>query len=260
MEGYFEKAHELASAGIPFVSVTLVEAIGSTPQDSGSKMIVTHEGLAFGTVGGGRVEAKAIDHAQSMLAQSSPKTLLVNWNLQTDIKMTCGGAVKLYFETHHHQPWQIVIFGAGHIAQALVRTLLNLNCKLTVFDHRAAWLQRLPDSPKLDKHHTQDLPAQAATIPPNASVLLMTMGHSTDLPILLQLLKRNDLAYIGVIGSGAKRASLKKAVIQSGIADQTFEKVHCPMGLEIGTNHPYEIAISIAAQLIQIRDTKPAPQ
>src|SRR6478752_1264956 len=99
MEGYFDKVQELLAGGEPFVSVTLVEAVGSTPQDAGSKMLVTRAGLAFGTVGGGRFEAKAIDQAIAILNQPrGPRTLFVDWNLQTDVKMTCGGTVKLFFE------------------------------------------------------------------------------------------------------------------------------------------------------------------
>src|SRR3954470_6166680 len=105
MEGYFEKVQELFAAGDPFVSVTLIDAVGSTPQDAGSKMLVTREGLAFGTVGGGRVEAKAIDQALAMLAQGrAAATLFVDWNLQTDVKMTCGGTVKLFFEAFARAP------------------------------------------------------------------------------------------------------------------------------------------------------------
>jgi len=255
VQPYLDKLQELLAAGIPFVSVTLVEAIGSTPQDSGSKMLVTADGLCFGTVGGGRVEAKAIDQAKTMLASPAPKTLFVNWNLQNDVKMTCGGAVKLFFESYHHAPWNIVIFGAGHIAQALVRTLLNLDCRLTSLDTRKEWLDKLPDSPKLNKIYTDNLAAQVANLPQDASVVLMTMGHSTDVPILIEALRRGGFPYLGVIGSAAKRAQLKKGILQAEIPEASFAGVHCPMGLDIGTNHPYEIALSIASQLLQIRDS-----
>lgn len=257
MHPFFDKLQELLSAGVPFVAVTLVEAIGSTPQDTGSKMLVTAEGLAFGTVGGGRVEAKAIDQARAMLASpTGPRTLFVNWNLQNDVKMTCGGAVKLFFESFHHAPWNIVIFGAGHIAQALVRTLLNLDCRLTSLDTRKEWLDKLPDSPKLNKIHTDNLASHVATLPQDAAVLLMTMGHSTDVPVLIEALRRGGFPYLGVIGSAAKRAKLKTGILDSGISEESFATVHCPMGLDIGTNHPYEIALSISAQLLQLRDSR----
>lgn len=255
MEPYFDKLQELAGAGVPFVSVTLIEAIGSTPQDAGSKMIVTAaDGVVFGTVGGGRLEARAVEQAIAMLAPGVARTLFVNWNLQNDIKMTCGGAVKLYFEAYAFEPWQVAVFGAGHIAQAVVRTLLNLDCRVTCFDTRAEWVARLPESPKLTKRVTDDLPSRLDHVPAGTFVLMMTMGHSSDLPILVRALRRTDLPYVGVIGSAAKRAALRRGVLEAGIAAEAFDSVVCPMGLDLGTNHPYEIAISIAAQLIQRRD------
>jgi xanthine dehydrogenase accessory factor len=256
MEGYFDKIQDLLAAGEPFVSVTLIDALGSTPQDAGSKMLVTRAGLAFGTVGGGRVEAKAIDQALTLLnGPPAPKTLFVDWNLQRDVKMTCGGAVKLFFEAFANAPWDIAVFGAGHVAQALVRTLLNLDCRVTCLDTRADWIARLPTHPRLRPVTTADLPAQVAALPTGAFVLLMTKGHSTDTPILAEALRRrDDFPYVGVIGSAAKRAALRRGLIEAGADAQGFESVHCPMGLELGTNHPYEIALSIAAQLVQVRD------
>ena len=94
--GFIEKLAELSNAGGPFVAVTLVDAVGSTPQDAGTKMLVDATGLLFGTVGGGRVENQALEFAQRMLQESdSPTTQLVEWNLQRDVGMTCGGEVKL---------------------------------------------------------------------------------------------------------------------------------------------------------------------
>jgi xanthine dehydrogenase accessory factor len=259
MEGYFDKVQELLAAGEAFVSVTLVDAVGSTPQDAGSKMVVTRDGLAFGTVGGGRVEAKAIDQALALLnnprSPQTPPTLFVDWNLQTDVKMTCGGTVKLFFEAFAHAPWHIAVFGAGHVAQALVRTLLNLDCRVSCFDTRADWIAKLPAHPRLQAVTTDDLPAHVASLPAGAFVLLMTKGHSTDTPILVEALRRrSDFPYVGVIGSAAKRGALRRGLVEAGGDAAAFESVHCPMGLDLGTNHPYEIALSIAAQLVQVRD------
>jgi xanthine dehydrogenase accessory factor len=249
------KLQDLLAAGTPFVHVTMVQALGSTPQDTGSAMLVTAGGLYFGTVGGGRVEARAISDAQAMLREGR-QTMFVEWNLQNDIKMTCGGAVKLFFQAHASKPWEIVVFGAGHVSQALVRTLINLDCKLTCIDLRKEWLDKLPDSPRLTKKHVENLAAQVPSLDDGAFVLMMTQGHSFDQPVLIELLRAGRFGYVGVIGSKAKRAALRRGVLEAGIAPELFETVHCPMGLDLGTNHPYEIAISIAAELIQVRDAQ----
>ena len=100
----------LTDLGEPFVVVTLVQAEGSVPHNVGGKMIVTDGGLDHGTVGGGRIEAKAIEHAINMVVDGQV-TDLVQWNLTTDVGMTCGGRVQLFFEVCNNAAWPIVIFG-----------------------------------------------------------------------------------------------------------------------------------------------------
>jgi len=256
--GFVERLAELSNSGVPFVCVTMVQAIGSTPQDAGSKMLVTAEGLVTGTVGGGRIEHKAIQHAQSMLARSAAETPLnelLEWNLKRDVGMTCGGTVKLFFETYNHTEWRIVVFGAGHVAHAVVECLRLLDCHVTCIDPRAEWLERIPHRPRLRKICSADLPALVADLPDDAFVLCMTMGHATDRPILEEIFRQNrQFPFVGVIGSKTKRAVLLKELISAGVPPDRAEKFHCPIGLELGTDQPGEIAISIVAQLIQQRD------
>src|SRR3989304_8488279 len=189
--GFIEKLAELSQGGRPFVSVTMVDAVGSTPQDAGTKMLVDASGLVFGTVGGGRVEKQAIEFAQGMLNErDSPTQRLVEWNLQRDVGMTCGGVVKLFFEAYTHRAWRIVVFGAGHVAQSLVRCLVELECQVVCIDPRSDWLAKLPHSGKLTKIQTEDMPAQVATISDDDFVVCMTMGHRTDRPILEEVFRQ----------------------------------------------------------------------
>jgi xanthine dehydrogenase accessory factor len=244
---YVEKLAEMDRQGQPFVSVTLIETVGSTPQDAGSKMLVDSRGLAFGTVGGGRVELKAIQLAQEMLAETSPRTSsFVEWNLQRDVGMTCGGVVKLFFETFNRRNWHIVIFGAGHVAQALVRTLLHLDCQVTCIDSRQDWLERLPDSPKLTVKQSDQPADEVPLLDEHDFVICMTMGHRTDRPILKRIFQlQRQFAYLGVIGSQAKRKVLVRELKEDGISQEWADQFACPIGLPLGNNQPYEIAISI---------------
>jgi xanthine dehydrogenase accessory factor len=236
----------------------MVQAIGSTPQDAGSKMLVTAAGLHSGTIGGGRVELKSIEHARSMLAQpanQTPLTELVEWNLKRDVGMTCGGSVKLFFETYNHSDWRIVVFGAGHVASAVIECLAPLDCHVTCVDSRAEWLDRIPSRGRLRKMHS----AEPRTLVPDLSgdsfVICMTMGHATDRPILEEIFRLNrQFPFLGVIGSKAKRAVLVKELSAAGISKTECEAFHCPIGLDLGTNQPGEIAISVVAQLIRERD------
>lgn len=254
---YYKSVAELLQNHIPFVSVILVDTTGSVPQDAGRKMLVTAQGLHSGTVGGGKVERRAIEEAQKLLAESpaGKTTHFVNWSLNRDVGMTCGGSVKLYFETHNVNVWNIVVFGAGHIANALIELLVRLECRITCIDPRQEWLDKLPDSPKLHKKCVEDMAGEVASLQSDAFVALMTMGHSSDKPILLEILRRGQhFPYIGVIGSAAKAARLYKDIEEAGLPSELRNSFYCPMGLDLGTNHPYEIAISMVAQLLQERD------
>lgn len=251
---FFEAESELVERGVPFVAVTVVDTLGSTPQDRGAKMLVTAEGRHFGTVGGGKIEARAIQEALQLLRDdSAPKTRFFQWSLEKDIGMTCGGIVRVYFEAFNVTRWKIAVFGAGHVANALVDILVRLDCRVTCYDTREEWLSRLPDSPRLTKVLSSDLPGEVAKLPDGAFVVLMTMGHTTDKPILLEILRTRTFPYLGVIGSNAKAKRLRQDVRDAGLPEELTKAFFCPVGLEIGSNHPQEIAISIAAQMLQTR-------
>jgi xanthine dehydrogenase accessory factor len=251
---FFESLSELMASGTPLVTVTVVDTMGSVPQDRGAKMIVTHDGLHSGTVGGGKIETKAIGEAQKMLrGEIEEKTAFVSWNLNKDVGMTCGGIVKLYFEAFNVARWNIVVFGAGHIAQALTSLLVNLDCRILCIDPRSEWLERLPKSPKLTPMLAPDMRSVVKTLPDDAFVVLMTMGHTTDKPILIETLRTRTFPYLGVIGSHSKAIVLRRDVAEAGLPDDMQKAFFCPVGLDIGTNHPWEIAVSIVGQMLEVR-------
>lgn len=251
---FFEAQNDLLATNTPFVAVTVVDTLGSTPQDGGAKMLVTREGRVHGTVGGGKIEVRCIEEARALLADpGAPKTRFVQWSLEKDIGMTCGGIVRVYFEAFNVTRWNIVVFGAGHVANALVGLLEHLDCRITCIDPREEWLARLPESPKLTKVLAPDMPSRVASIPDGSFVVLMTMGHTTDKPILIEILRTRTFPYLGVIGSNAKAKRLRQDVLDAGLPPEATKAFFCPVGLELGTNHPQEIAISIAAQMLMVR-------
>jgi xanthine dehydrogenase accessory factor len=251
----YEHLVRLDHEGVPFVLVTLVDALGSTPQDAAAKMLVTAEGLYSGTVGGGKVEAAALRLAGELLATRDAKPRFVSWTLKGDVGMTCGGTVKFYFEPHFGPgAWSIAVFGAGHVAQALVPVLTPLPCRLLVADARPEWLGRLPAAPNL-KVVPGDAPADLVpTLAPDTFVVVMTMGHATDRPILKRALLERNFPFVGVIGSAAKAEILRRELLADGVPPDRAGAFTCPIGLPFGSNHPHEIALSIAAQLLSERD------
>ena len=250
----FQAMRRMDEAGEAFVCVTLASARGSVPQELGAKMLVTGEGRSCGTIGGGRVEEAAITHARKLLAGNGHVPCeLVEWNLQKDIGMTCGGVMKLLFEVMQPASWTIAIFGAGHVAQALVRILATLHCRVLVFDTRPQMISQLQQGANIKPRLVEPLEDGVAEIPDGSFVAVMTQGHRTDKPVLERILKTRAFPYLGVIGSASKAAVLRSELRESGIADPNFR---CPIGLSLGRDTPEEIAVSIAAEVLQVRGVK----
>lgn len=255
---FYEQLVALEREGTAFVLVVLAESLGSAPSQSGAKMLVTAAGLHTGTVGGGKVEAKALEVARELLAAGATAPRFANWALKTDVGMTCGGSVKLYFEPHAGggagAAWPIWIFGAGHVVQALVPVLAPLDCQLTVVDPRREWLDKLPrarNARYLEAAEPADL---VPTMPDNAFLLCLTKGHASDRPVLQRALAERKFPFVGVIGSESKAKVLQKELVAAGLPAKRAKDFHCPVGLSFGSNDPREIALSIAAQLLTERD------
>jgi len=246
----------LAECGRDVAVVTIIGARGSIPGEVGGKAVVSALGLEHGTLGGGKIEARALVLAQELLADAeAPPCQTRCWNLKQDIGMTCGGEMTLLFEIHRARPpWRVVIFGAGHVAQALVPVLLPLRCEVLVIDTRTDWLERLPVAENLQPREVAAFEEGVGQILPGDFVLSITQGHATDVPVLRELfLSGVELSFVGVIGSAAKRAVLLRELRVAGIPEEALATLVCPLGLPLGGNSPAEIAISIAAQLIQRR-------
>lgn len=254
----YESLLELERARTGCVLVVLVDALGSTPQDAGAKMLVTAEGVHTGTVGGGKVEAKAIAFAQELLTAGGSASRFVNWTLKTDVGMTCGGSVKLYFEPHpaggSGAAWPIWIFGAGHVVHALVPVLAPLDCQLTIVDPRREWIDRLPRARQARYVCTEAPEALVPEMPDHAFLLCLTKGHASDRPVLQRALAERNFPFVGVIGSKAKAEVLRRELVAGGLTPERAAQFHCPVGLPFGSNQLHEIALSIAAQLLTERD------
>jgi xanthine dehydrogenase accessory factor len=260
---FWAAVRELSQGDEPFVVVTMVSTRGHAPQDPGAKIAVTAQGLAGGTIGGGKVEAKAIGIAQERLAafgkaaRVAAPPELVTWNLQRDVGMTCGGEATLLFETHAAQAWRIHVFGAGHVGQATVRALEALDCRITCVDPRPEWLEKLPRSPKITPVCVPDALSVVESLPEDGYFVLMTRGHATDYPLARAILRRFPRAsYVGMLGSKVKALKVRAELKTEGYSDEEIARLRCPMGLPVGGNQPAEIAISVAAQLLQARDRR----
>lgn len=250
------EAVRLQDEGTPFCIVTVADARGSIPQEIGAKAIVGRAGLICGTIGGGRVEVRACDTGRDLLAPASNRqTLLECVNLNRDLGMTCAGEMTLLYEVFRPDfEWNVAIFGAGHVGQKLCRLLAELDCRVTCIDTRREWLDRLPAGGRLERRHVADFREGADAVLRGAFVIVMTMGHATDLPVLRTLYeKRTETAFIGVLGSDSKAAIMRRELRQAGLPAEFIDRISCPIGEKIGDNTPPEIAVSVLAQLLRMR-------
>lgn len=254
MQHLIQTLSALHSEHKPYVLVTLTQIRGSAPQVEGAKMVVTSEGWHWGTIGGGKIEARAIEIAKTFLSEDQ-KSQARTFNLQKDIGMSCGGEVTVFFDVQNKLSWSVAIFGAGHVAQELLRVMTTWSCHIQVFDTRPEWLELLPTSHTIDKKCSRDLVSEVTNLPEDCFLFSITQGHAVDVPILAAALKREKpFRAVGVIGSEVKAKKIRAELLALGLSEERVRELICPLGLPLGANTPAEIAISIAAQLLALRD------
>ena len=231
-----------------------MRAQGSTPQRTGAKMLVFADGRTVGTIGGGCYENDAFWKAREAIASGRPA--LLHYELNDDFAqengLVCGGRMDVHIDPLAPDP-RLYIIGAGHVGWHLGQIAGDAGFKIHVVDDREKFAnrERFPTAVEVAADAIPDW-LERAEIPASAYVVIVTRGHQHDLEALRALVSR-DLKYLGLIGSRAKVARIYTALADEGIAPETLERVHAPIGLDIGAVTPAEIAVSILAELIAVR-------
>jgi xanthine dehydrogenase accessory factor len=232
--------------------VTVVRAQGSTPQRAGAKMLVWADGRTVGTIGGGCYENEAFWKARDAIGSGKPQ--LLHFELNDDFAqengLICGGRMDVHIDPLVPSP-RLFIIGAGHVGYHLARAAADVGFRIHVVDDREKFASpdRFPGAdvvvePIPDWLHRVELP-------PSAYVVVVTRGHQHDLEAMRALAAR-DLKYLGLIGSRAKIARIYEALLAEGMPPECLQRVHAPIGLNIGAVTPAEIAVSILAELIAV--------
>jgi len=235
--------------------VTIVEAKGSTPREVGAKMIVNKDGLVDGTIGGGITEVKVIEETKQALREGEGK--LLNYHLTKeqaalDEGAICGGEMKIFIDIL--QPKEgVLIFGAGHIAVCVSKLAKTVGFKVTIIDDRKEFANqdRFPEADEIIVEEIEDALAHL-NITPSTYIIILTRGHLKDEEVLGSVI-RSNAAYIGMIGSRKKNATVFRHLEGQGISQDELAKVHAPIGIDIKAQTPEEIAVSIMAEIIQVR-------
>ena len=247
MNNWISALADLQTQGEPCVLVTIIEELGSTPRNAGSKMVVSAERI-FDTIGGGHLEYKAMEIARQMLASRSQDTRLERFSLGASLGQCCGGVNVLLFEPMGQPQAQIAVFGAGHVGRALVPLLASLPCQVRWIDAREQeFPAQIPDGVR--KIVAEDPLDETDELPKGGYCIVMTHNHQLDLELTAAILKRGDFGYFGLIGSKTKRAKFEHRLRDRGFDGALLQRMRCPMGLsEVKGKLPIEIAISIAAE------------
>ncbi|MDP1546234.1 MAG: XdhC/CoxI family protein [Anaerolineales bacterium] len=233
---------------------TVTKSEGSTPRHVGSKMLVYPDGKFIGTVGGGDLEHRVLDEA--WMAISDGKARLLNYNMSDPSRGdpgVCGGQVEVFVEPILPPPLLVVI-GAGHVGKAVVHLAKWLGFRVVVNDDRAEFCN--PEAtPGADAYYPVEMGKLLEQLPVTKQTYLVVTSRGSSVDALgLPSLLESQAAYIGVIGSKRRWATTVKALKAKGVADELIAKVHSPMGLELQAETPEEIAVSIMAEVLMLRD------
>jgi xanthine dehydrogenase accessory factor len=242
---------ELKQKAIPVAMVTIIKTKGSTPRDIGTKMLVSEKDF-FGTIGGGQLEELVIAKARDILkgpqqAERVPYPLCIKAN------QCCGGFVEVFIETINTGA-HLILFGAGHVSQAIARVLEGSPFQMHMVDSRQEWLDKAPAG--IIKHNDQGLnfiDQWTQWNSTNTYAAVMTFDHDLDQDLIEKLASKNT-KYLGLIGSQTKWQRFHKRLLEKGVSAELLQKVICPIGLSIGGKSPAEVAISFAAEIIQLHN------
>ena len=246
-------AAERLARGVFVAVATVLARRGSAPSTPGQKVLLSADGACLGTVGGGAIEREVLEALDRMVNEAAgggarPAHQVRTFKLGAELGMCCGGSVDVLLEPMVARVPCLVV-GAGHVAAATAPLLARLGFAVTICDEREETLAARESLADVTTFlGTWDEAGRA--VPKDGVVLVMTHDHALDQRAIEWAL-REGFAFVGGVGSRAKAARTRDRLAAKGFADADLARVRMPIGLEIGARLPEEIAVSIAAELVQ---------
>ena len=250
----YEQIVQLRRDGRRGAVATIVNVRGSIPSFKTAKMLVRDDGSIVGTIGGGCVEADVWQAAREVMESEKPRTLTfdLNQDPKYDTGLVCGGTLEVFIEPIL-PPALLYVFGAGHVAANLCQVAASAGFDLIVTDDRTSYAtkERFPSAREV---HALDFDEATKQLDPNEAsyIVIVTRGHRDDMR-LLRWAVQTRARYIGMIGSKRKVIGIFKTLQEEGVPAHLFDRVHAPIGIDIGAVTPEEIAVAITAELIAFR-------
>lgn len=262
MVDIYQEIMRIKSEGETAALATIISIKGSTPREVGSKMLIKSDGTIFGSIGGGNLEALVCQEASKAMKEGKSKVLhfdltgkeaLEGETIETG--MICGGSADIYIEPILPEP-ALYVFGAGHISLFLAKIGKMVGFKVIVADDRDMFANR-ERFPEADEVYAEDFRVVFPKLKLNKPyyIVIVTRGHRYDQDVLEWALG-TEAKYIGMIGSRAKNKAVFSNLQEKGIPKEVLEGVHAPIGLNIGAETPEEIAVSIIAEIIEVKREK----
>ncbi len=282
MRDWLRALHDALQSGAPAVRVVVASVRGSAPREPGACMLVLPTG-EHGTIGGGHLEFVATRVAREMLEASAAHSRLDRFSLGASLGQCCGGIVELWFQRYHASdlpflaqalkdresgeavvlmPYErlaqrhtrVWLYGAGHVARALVHVLAPLPFAITWVDSRESiFLAALPANVRTI--HSPEPAEEVRDMSRGDWALVMTHSHDEDFAICEALLRHAAFGWAGVIGSVPKATRFRQRLLQRGFSSAEISRLVMPIGIGgIRSKEAAAIAVAVAAQLLQLRD------
>ena len=250
----FDEIVRLRKLGQKCAVATIVQVNGSIPSYESAKMVVREDGSMLGTIGGGCVEAEVWNAAREVIATERPKQMKFSLGQDAayDNGLICGGQLEVFLEPVVPNP-KAFIFGAGHISKSLSKVANLAGFASIIVDNRETYAnsERFPEAEQVMAEEYADV-FPKLDIRDTSYVIIVTRGHRDDM-LVLQWAVNTPARYIAMIGSRRKVISVIKELEREGLPHGAFERIHAPMGFEIGAITPEEIAVSVVAEMIAVR-------
>jgi xanthine dehydrogenase accessory factor len=250
----YEELVRLRNLGQKCALATIVQVRGSIPSYESAKLLVREDGSITGTIGGGCVEAEVWNAAREVIETEKPRRLTFNLGQDAayDNGLICGGQLDVFVEPVLPVP-HAFIFGAGHISKSLSKVASLAGFATVIIDNRESFAnrERFPEASQVHAAEYEDL-FPSLNINETSYLIIVTRGHRDDMRVL-KLAIATPARYIAMIGSKRKVLNVVRELEKEGIERSAFDRVHAPMGLDIGAISPEEIAVSVAAEMIAVR-------
>jgi xanthine dehydrogenase accessory factor len=251
MRGLYNRINELVDREEVFALATIVNHKGSVPRRL-AKMLIRQDGTTYGTIGGGCLESEVAERAVQIMKEGFRGAKVETFDLVEEeyggVGMNCGGQIDVSIEVIEPDP-RLIVVGSGHMSAALANLGRALGFEVVVIDPLAK-REKFPGAHLV----ITDFPESGLSkVKVNKySYIVIVTRHKDDLPALRVSL-RTEAAYIGLIGSKRRVAQVFQLLSKEGFVEGQLARVHGPVGLDIGAETPDEIAVSIMAEIVQIR-------